>query len=477
MTGRASFGRAAFGGPSGLETPAPGQQQLPPPIPGGTSVWYYTRHPSLAFGIRAWGGGSSVIQYPGGGISLRPIPARGVMEVTTWWPNAIQLSLVRVLQDGTRQVVRGANPLQVSGQTRTNLCQNPSLEADAAGWLADAGAPTLARVAVAPAPRGGFYLRATTAATGSNGVTVPTAITPGVSLTVGFDLWLRARPTGFTVTVNWADGAGTPLTPTVVPLTANEINRSVVELAEASAVFARQVVQVATPANGVTATLKLTATGMPSSGTNVMGIDGVTVERGVTDGSYFDGNTYGAQWTGVASDSTSVLAPVVVFEDGECPTDQPVSYQLINPALTGGIMESPQVTLESRGITWLTHPLDSSNPRRVVLDKVPDETEEAIQGKFVGIGARYKVVISAAQRVAPTGKIGFQVLSWAERNDLRALFRDLSPVLLRPPADYGYGAGLWVVLGSLLQDPGDHLAYHDTRLLSADYDEVEALVT
>lgn len=475
MSGRAAYGRAAYGGPSGLETVPAGQQTLPPPIPGGTTVWTYRRHPALNYGYRAFGGGSIVPNYPGGGISLRPVTDRGIMEVTAWWPDADLLSLVRITSDGAVTPVRNATPIATVGDTRRNFATNPSVEIDRSGWLADAGNPTLLRTSVGVAPRGGFYLLATAAAAGSNGVTVPTSIPPGTNLTVGFDLWLKARPTGFTVTVNWADSTGAALTPTVVNLSAADINRSVAEVAQVSAAFARQVVTLVTPAAGVTATLKLTATGMPSSTTNVMGVDGVTVERGATDGTYFDGSTYGGLWLGTTGLSVSALAPLIVIEDGECPTDEPVSYQLVNPTpVSGGVMESPTIVLPSDGVTWLTHPGDSAHPRKVIVDKVPVETEDADQGKFLGIGARYRVVVSSKQRAAPSGKIGFYALSWEERDDLMSLFRDLQPVLLRPPSEFGYHTSMWLALGSLDQDPEDRLAYHDARLLTAPFDVVEA---
>ena len=474
MSGRAAYGRSAYGGPSGLETVPAGQQTLPPPIPGGTTTWLYRRHPALNYGYRAFGGGSIVPNYPGGGISLRPAPERGIMEVTAWWPDADFLTLVRIIGDSVTPV-RNSTPVTITGDTRRNYCTNPSVEIDRSGWLADAGNPTLLRTSVGVAPRGTYYLLATAAAAGSNGVTVPTAIPPGVNLTVGFDLWLRNRPTGFTVTVNWADITGAALTPTVVNLSAADINRSVADVTQANAVFARQVVTVATPAAGVTATLKLTATGMPSASFNVMGVDGVTVERGTTTGSYFDGGTYGGQWLGTSGLSVSALSPLIVIEDGECPTDQPVSYQLVNPTpVSGGVMESPTIVLPSNGVTWLTHPGDSAHPRKVIVDKVPTETEDADQGRFLGIGARYRVVVSAKQRAAPSGKIGFYALSWEERDDLRTLFRDLQPVLLRPPVEYGYREPMWLALGGLDQDAEDRLAYHDARLLTASYDVVEA---
>lgn len=475
MSGRAAYGRAAYGGPSGLETVPPGQQTLPPPIPGGTTTWNYRRHPALNYGYRAYGGGSIVPNYPGGGISLRPVAERGIMEITAWWPDAALLSLIRVTRAGAATPVRGANPVPTAGVTRRNYATNPSVEIDRSGWLADAGNPTLLRTSVGAAPRGGFYLLATAAAAGSNGVTVPTAIPPGTNLTVGFDLWLKARPTGFTVTVNWADAAGGALTPTVVSLSAADINRSVAEVAQASAQFARQAVSVNTPINGVTATLKLTATGMPLSTTNIIGIDGVTVERDATDGSYFDGSTYGGLWSGATGLSVSVLAPLLKIEDGECPTDQPVSYQLVNPTpVAGGVMESPLVVLPSNGTTWLTHPGDPAHPRKIIVDKVPVETEDVDQGKFLAIGARYRVVVSAKQRAAPSGKIGFYALTWDERDDLVSLFADLQPVLLRAPSEYGYRESMWLALGAQEQDPEDRLAYHDARLLSFPFDVVEA---
>lgn len=467
---RGAFGRAPYAGSIATEAPAPpGQQTIPPPIPGGTAKWVYRPHHLLAYGWRSFAGRTSQQTYPGGGVSIRPVPEVGVMRVSAWWPDASALQIVRVHSDGSAWPVRNASPLEVGQPTRRNWCTNPTLEVGLNGYVAGDGTPTLSRPDDGTASEGAYYIKAVNASAGSNGLVIPTAIPGGGNdLTVAFDLRLSAQATSFTITVTWSDSAGIPLPASSATLTANEINQSVDQ-------FARQLVRVSTPPAGVTATVKVVAGGMPAGG--VMSLDQITVERGATDGSPFSGSTYGATWLGTTGLSASTLAPVLEVDDGECPVDSNVYYRVINPRATGGTMSSEPALLDSLGKTWLTHPLHATAPRRIVVKAVPTRTREAKQGVFVPVNGRYATVVSEARRRAPTGEFSLYAMSWAERDALVELFDDMLPVLVRAPGTYGYGNGMWLSLGSMDEDAEGRLAPHDARLFSAPFVEVAPYLT
>ncbi|QWF78697.1 hypothetical protein [Amycolatopsis sp. CA-230715] len=463
---RAIFARTPFAAGAGTESATlPGQQELPPPIPGGTAKWTYTPNPPLGWARRGWAGGASPPTYPGGGVSIRPVPEAGVMQVTAWWPDATVLQIIREHSDGTLWPVRGGNPLFVTRPTRRNYALNPSLEVGLHGYVADAGNPTLARVTGGSAARGGAYLAATIAAAGPVGVTVPTSIPSTPDVTIGVDLRFSARPSAVTVQITWTDLAGVPLPASTAALTTDQINQSVDQ-------FARQVVKLSTPAGAVTPTVKVIAAGMPAGG--VMALDGFTVERYSTAGSFFDGATYGGTWLGPAGLSASILAPLLNFADGEAPLDIPLRYRVVNPASTGGTMTSQLATLLSGGRTWLTHPSRTDRPLVVQVGAVPKRTRESPRGVFYPLGATYPIIVSSSQRRAPTGELSLGALSFAERDELLAVFADLQPVYLRPPAEFGYGTGMWLSLGDLDEDPGDRRAYQGTRILTAPFHEVAA---
>lgn len=461
-----AYGRTPYAAGVGPEFAAlPGQQELPPPIPGGTAKWTYVGNPSLAYVSRAWAGYVYPLPYPGGGISILPVPEDGVMRVTAWWPNAAVVQIIRQHPDGTLWPVRGGNPLWVADPTRYNYATNPSLEAGLNGYVPDAGNPTLARVTDPAAPEGGSYLTATIASAGSAGLTVPTTVPYGPQATIGLDLRFSARPSAVTIQITWTNAGGTPLTTASATLTADQINASVNQ-------FSRQVVTLIPPSGAVTPTMKVIVAGLPAGG--VLALDGVTVETQSTSGSYFDGSTYGGTWAGTAGLSESTLAPLLVMDDGECPLDVPVRYQVVNPAPTGGAMTSQLATLLSLGQTWLTHPSQADKPVTVHVGSVPTRTREANRGIFYPVGATHPIIVSSAQRRAATGDLSIGALSFDERDALLDLFADLQPVYLRAPAEFGYGTGLWLALGDVTEDPGNRRAYQQTRILNAPFHEVEA---
>jgi hypothetical protein len=452
----------------GSSAPA-GQQTLPPPIPGGTATWLYEPNRSIAYAFRGWAGRLTPTNYPGGGISIRPVAARGIMEITAWWPDAPFLSLVRVDPDGATVPVRGGSPVVAPGSTRRNLCQNPSFEAGLNGTVPDLGTPTLTNPNDGTATRGALYLKATIASAGSCGVVVPAALTSMQSTTIGFDLRLSAAATSLTVQVSWTDISGAALTATSATLTTDQINNSIAQ-------FSRQVVQFPAAAGAAGGTVKIIAGGLPAGA--AMSLDGVTIEAGQTDGSYFDGATYGATWLGTAQLSASALAPLCVVEDGECPLDVSVRYRLVNPSATGGTMTSDRATLPSGERVWLTHPTAPDSPVEILIEKRPLRGKDANQGVFQAIDDPLFLTIGSRRRSG--WRSSESVAIWTEGSEqteqLLAYIDDNLPVLIRTPVSLNYGPPLWISLGNLEEDPDGAAPWQQLLKISAPWVQVAAPV-
>ncbi|MEU7787655.1 hypothetical protein [Amycolatopsis sp. NPDC049159] len=466
--GTGPYARTGYAGAGAGAPPPSGQQTLPPPIPGGTATWVYEQNSTYAFALRGFAARQSTGIYPGGGISIRPIADRGIMEITAWWPDATVLSLIRVDADGTQTPVRSGAPLTALGPTRRNLCQNPSFEAGLNGTVPDLGSPTLTRPNDGTAPRGTYYLKATVAAAGSCGVVIPNAVGAGQDLTVAFDLRLSAAATSLTVQASFTDLDGNTLTLASTALTTDQINNSVAQ-------FARQVLRIATPAAGVAATIKVIAGGMPAGG--AMSLDGITIERGTSsDGSYFDGGTYGATWLGTADLSASALAPLLVIEDGECPTDVPVQYQLVNGGLAGGRMTSAYATLPSNEIVWLTHPDAPDEPLEVFVEKRPLRGKAANVAVFQAINDPMFLTIGSRRRSAwkSTESIALWTFGSEATERLVAILDDNRPVLLRAPASLNYGPPLWLSLLDFEEDPDGSSPWQQMLKISAPWVQVAA---
>jgi hypothetical protein len=444
----------------------PGQQPAPP-IPGGTTSFVYTVVTGIfPWSYWGWSAGGVAGLYPGGGVVVAPSSSRGVMSVTAWWPDAPNLLLIRITSDGLRTPVRGAYPLVATAPTRRNLSPNPSFEAGLNGVVAGTGNPTLTQISRTDDPTAGAYaLRATVAAAGTNEVTLPSSLSSSVAATVGVDVRLSARPSSLTITVQWTDSTGTALPATSVALSADAVNQSVNQ-------WSRQLVVVTPPTNAATSALKITAAGMPAGGT--LDVDRVTLEPGLTDGSYVAGDSTGGVWTGSPALSTSVVTPVLTVSDGEAPFDVALTYELHNPTVTGGRVKSTPVVLPSTDTSWLTHPATPATPVAVTPTVTPVLTRALDQAVFRVLGRKNPVVVSAANRIGPTGTISLATATFAERDALLSLFADGSPVLLRTPAAYGYGYGRWLALSDLTEDPGPLAPWQQGRVLTATFQQVDA---
>lgn len=455
-------GSSPWAGLSVLNTSPPGQV-LPPSIPGGTTRYYVAAvGGAYAWAFGGWAGPAVPLATLLGGLVVAPDTAAGVVHILAWWPAQTPLQLARVHANGDVHPVRGAYPL-LSPAPRTNYATNPSLEAGLNGYVPGTGSPTLTQLTTGSLPDRGKALRATIASAGTCEVAVPHAFGVG-TMTVGLGLRFSARPTAVTVTTGWVDVLGNALTATTATLSANEINNSVSQ-------FGRQVLTLAPPPAATAATtVKVAATGLPAGAT--MDLDAVTIEAGVTSGSYLDGSLLGAQWLGTAELSASVLATMLTVDDAECPFDEPVIYILHSSALGGAQVSAPAILLSSDGTSWLTHP-GSALPVRVQLREVPTLDTDIQQGVMWPVGARFPVVVTNTQRHAPRGTADFVYLSFAERAVLLEMMSDGSPLLLRTPVEFGYEATLWLAVGAVTEDRGARKPWHDTGVLSADFQQVD----
>lgn len=459
--GEGGYARARWAGYGSSNLLPPGQV-LPPPIPGGSPVYYYSAQNGVyPYSYVSYSGVPPQVPLLVGGVVAVPDATNGVVTVRGWWPDATALHFIRTDPDGSKHPLRGGYGLVVTTATRLNYSQNPSFEVGLNGVVTDAGTPTLTRINhdVDPAvPMGQYAMRATVAGAGSNGVTLPTALTGAKPVTIAFDTRYSVRPTGVRVVVSWTDAGGGALATNTVNVTAAAINGCVSQ-------FGRIVVTLTPPVNAVTPTVKIIADGVTAG--SMMDLDGITIEQALTSGDRFDGDTLGGSWTGTRGLSTSRLAPIQTIVDGECPLDVSVTYTVYNPALGGGQVTSSSVGLPSLGRwCWLTHPLSSSAPVRVDLKSVPTLEHAIDQGLFWPVGSTRAVVVTSRRR-KPSTELTFNATSFGERDELLSLMSDGLPLLLRAPARYGYGPGTWWALGSVMEDREGRLAHQDAMVLTA----------
>lgn len=465
---REAWARAPWSGADLSDTTPPGQQ-IPPPIPDGTTSYTYgVQLAAYPWARRSWAGGVAAPTWPGGGVVIAPDHDAGVMRVTAWWPDAETLQLIRLTPDGERAPVRGGYPLAAGQTTRRNWATNPGVEVGLNGYVAGTGTPTLSRIARTDGTTdaGSWAGRAVNASAGTSEITIPHALPSAVGFGIGIDLAFSAAPSSVTISVGWNNSVGGALTASTVALTSAQINAAV-------GGFSRIAATVSPPAlAAAVGSIKVTAAGMPAGG--IMDWDRVMFDPSGATG-YFDGTTLGAAWLGTTGLSGSALAQVFTVLDGECPLDVPVYYEVYNPTILGGRMSSPIAVLESGGRTWLTHPSQPTTPVVVDLRSVPDLVDNVEQGVFYALDSPLATVVSARSRRASTGTLDLNAISGAERERLRGLFADLQPVLLRTPSDYHYADGYqWIALGALTHSREGRKAWQDAWLMSAPFWEVAA---
>lgn len=456
------YSQGPWSGPV-IPSPPP-NQALPPPIPGGTTSYTFgVQQGAYPWSYGGWGGAIAPFASLVGGIQAVPNPATGTVTVYCWWPYATALQLTRTSTDGVRTPVRGASPVTPSTSTLVNYATNPA-GISTSGYVPGTGSPTMSQITRTDSI-GGFAIRATNASSGTSEVTVPQAIPGGLPVTVGVDLQFSARPTSCTITLGWNDALGGALTATAVALTANQINNSVGQ-------FSRQVIQVTPPAAAATcSTLKVNAGGMPAAGT--VDFDRWMMVQASTDGTYGDGDMLGGIWNGTSGLSTSTISPVQIAIDGECPLDVAVSYTMYATLLTGGYATSQTITLASQGNSWLTHPSTPTVPVPCSPTVTPTLTRKIQQGTFQAIGAKFPTTISASARTAPAGSFTFDCQSFSDRDILLGLLQDGSAMLLRAPADFGYGQGMWLSFADVVEDPKGRPAWNGSRPLTCQFQQVD----
>lgn len=466
MWGRVAYGSAPWAAEVIPNVIPAGIQPVPPPIPTATSSYTYLTQTGVGpWAARSWAGAQVTPVFPGGGISVAPLPDSGIVRIWAWWPDAASLQIVRIDQDGVRSPVRRAFPLVVTQKTRRNLCPNPSFEAGLNGYVQYDINTTFTQVTTAPYVTDGTYALRMTSASTTTGAVIPGTLPGAGPYTYAFNLGYNIKPTAVQVSIAWLNLAGTSAGTTVLTLTADQLTASLGQSVRHTFTFAA-------PSTAVSGTATLTATGVVAGSTAVY-LDAVMVEADTTSGGYFDGATAYAQWAGVPHLSSAILAPVQILDDPECPLDVPIVYEVYTSAYSGGRMRTDPVLLASSGRSWLTHP-DFTAPVVVDLRAVPTQTYGIERGVFRALGASRPIVVTGSVRYAPTGTIALNAISKAERDALMDMFNDGSPVLVRTPAEYHYDpAGQWLSLGDLTEDREGRKAWMDAWLLTAPYDEVD----
>lgn len=241
-----------------------------------------------------------------------------------------------------------------SGLSRVNLCTDPSFEGATTPWLAGGGPLPALLLSSTRAFSGSKSLRITwgTGLVGIPGAYYRLTTTPGLTYTASAYVWV---PTG-SIAVNFGSGSVTS-----GPSTLND---------------QWQRLNLTFTATSTTELLALAPFGSPTSGQQVF-LDAVLIEQGSTLGSYFDGNTTNASWTGDPNRSTSVLQTNPYQDvsltvesltvDRQLTTDMPDGTRLI----TGYPAASAQLTLSglvdqtpgaSKSIAWLLNPAEPTSP-------------------------------------------------------------------------------------------------------------------
>jgi len=457
-----TYGGGTYAGAREVPGSSGGAVITDPANPGAYGWRWVAQTGPAPWAGQAWGGGGQLARATAGGLSAYPDADLGVVNLSAWWTEASYLRIVRVLGD-TRTPVRNAYPIVVTGATRRNYCANPSFEQSLSGWLAGANTTLTREIAPLIAFVGGAFGRLKANAAGAVNVTVPVGLPiPEGAMGVSFGLRLSALPSGaLTITAAWQDASANALPSSVVTIPSASLSDYVGR-------WARIPVQVLAPpqagASGVaaaTGTLTVSVAGMASAAT--ADLDAVLIEAATGGGDYFDGDTPYAGWSGTAGGSTSALAQVTRLVDGEAPLDVPFYYELRAPGQPASLIRSEVLTLSSQRsaggrVTWLSHPADTTRPVRAKVIAAPTLTRAARRGIYAVLGRREPIAVATSVRSSPEGTISVLTETLTERDRLLTMLDDGQPLLLRPPAELGFGPGWWISVGDVSESTSTHYA-------------------
>lgn len=234
-------------------------------------------------------------------------------------PGSLSFTLDNSTQKGTegRFTLGGTNqvtglalriPVRVRAlySLRTNLALNPSIETATTGWsTGGGGGGTLTRDAT-QAYSGTYSLKVTTTGAGNSlvlyGSASRTPVTAGT--TYSFSAYVRSAATSRLVDIvaNWYDAGGASLSTT-----------SGTQISTSTSAWVRPTHTVAAPALATSVVIQVRLASVVSS--EVHYVDGLLLEAAASAGTYFDGSTTNASWTGTANASTSTVAGSSTYVD------------------------------------------------------------------------------------------------------------------------------------------------------------------
>lgn len=463
--GARHLGGAAYAGAVTAGAGAGGGVIADPSRPDLVGYRWQTRPGTLGpFGVLAYGGGGAAERPAAGGLSVEPDADLAVIRLAAWWSGAPYLRLVRIV-DGVATPVRGAYPLAAVTATRRNRCTNPSFEADLTGWVAGPNT-TITRILDAAAPAGAAVGQLRATAAGTVTTSVPGALSVVEPAALALALRLSAAPSGaLTATATWQSSTGDALPSTTATVPASALAGHV-------GGFTRTpVLELVPPATAAQATLALSIAGMPAAAT--ADLDAVLLEHGTAaGGDYFDGGHRTGAWAGAADLTESTLAAALAAADPEAPLDVEVRYELTAPDMPGFTVTSEPVVLGSGNRSWLSHP-DHTAAMQVVVEAEPEQTYPIAQGVFAVHGRARPVVVSASVRGSAGATLKVATARFADRDQLRGMLADGSPLLLRHPARLGHGHGEWLAVGDVAESVVGHGGWERTRHFTLPYRVVD----
>lgn len=456
------YGSGSFGG--GRDSGAPGGGVISDPSrPDLPGYRWSTQTAGGPYGSTSYGGGGLIARPVSGGLVVEPDPGLGVVRLSAWWAGATFLRLLRVVGD-VRTPVRDAYPAAATVATRRNLATNPSGETSTAGYLAGTNT-TLSRV-VADTLAGLAHLRLRATASGSVSVTVPVLLPTDSPFGVSFNVKLSGAPSGaLTVTATWQDSLGAQLTPSTATIPSGSLP-TYVNRWDRTGVFTLAPPIPASSSAPVVAqgALSISVAGLAANAT--VDLDAVLVERGTgTSPVFFDGNSPYGSWTGTVNESPSALASPVSILDREAPLDVPFSYELSAPGDPFYVIRSEPVTLpasagggSASARSWLVHPSQPGGPFRCKVTAAPELTRSTRRGLHAVLGRAEPIAVATSVRSSPAGSVTVLTETLPERDRLVEMLADNQPLLLRAPAELGFGPGWWISVGDTVERATTHFA-------------------